>query len=60
MTGASHVALAFNRQFVGQFAHFEHVRHLITDRHGLDTDMLWAPYDLVRDTPKKITYRRRT
>jgi len=53
------VGRAFNRQFVGQFATFEKVRHLITDRDDLTDDMTWAPYDLVEDTEKKITYRRR-
>ncbi len=54
------VARSFNRQFVAQFAHFEHVRHIITDRHNLAADMTWAPYDLVEDTERKVTFRRRT
>lgn len=53
------VARGLNRQFVGQFASFEHVRHLITGRHALTDDMTWTPYDLVEDTERKITYRRR-
>ena len=53
------VAHVFNRHFVGQFAHFEHVRHLITDRHDLTTDMTWASYELVDDTERKVTFRRR-
>jgi hypothetical protein len=52
-------ALGFNRHFVGQFAKFDHVRHLITDRDNLAGDMTWAPYDLVRDTERKLTFRRR-
>ena len=53
------VARVFNRHFVGQFAYFEHVRHLITDRHNLAADMTWAPYELVDDTERKVTFRRR-
>ena len=49
----------FNRQFVGQFAYFENVRHLITDRRDLVTDMTWASYDLVEETELKINFRRR-
>jgi len=54
------VALAFNRYYVGHFAKFEHVRHLITGREALDVDMTWAPYELQRDDGHKITYRRRS
>jgi len=52
-------AQVLNRHFVAQFAHFEHVRHLITDRHDLTADMTWAPYDLIKSTEKKIIFRRR-
>jgi hypothetical protein len=52
-------ARSFNRQFVGQFAHFDHVRHLITGSHDLTADMTWAPYELVGGTKRKITFRRR-
>jgi hypothetical protein len=53
------VARAFNRHFVGQFAYFDQVRHLITDRNELTTDMTWAPYDVMEDTDRKITFRKR-
>lgn len=53
------VVLGINRQFAAQFAYFENVRHLITGRDALTDDMTWAPYDLVEDTERKITYRRR-
>jgi hypothetical protein len=52
-------ALGINRQFAMQFAYFPHVRHLITGREDLAVDMTWAPYDLVEDTERKITFRRR-
>lgn len=52
------VARGFNRHVVGQFAHFDSVTHLITDREGLTEDMTWAPYELVSDTERKITYQR--
>jgi hypothetical protein len=53
------VARGFNRYFVGQFAYFEHVKHLITDRTDLMVDMTWAPYELMEDTERKTTFRRR-
>jgi hypothetical protein len=52
-------ALGLNRNFVAQFGTFEHVRHLITSRDNLADDMTWAPYDLIEDTQRKITFRRR-
>jgi hypothetical protein len=52
-------ALGFNRHFVGQFAKFDHVRHLITSRDNLAADMTWAPYNLIEETERKITFRRR-
>jgi hypothetical protein len=52
-------ARGINRQFVAQFAYFTHMRHLITDRENLHEDMTWAPYDLVDEGARKITYRRR-
>jgi Protein of unknown function (DUF4238) len=53
------LAKGFNRRFVQQFAQFDHVRHLITDREDLADDMTWAPYDMVEETERKITFRRR-
>lgn len=54
------VAQALNRSFVGHFAHFPHVRHLVTDRDDrLVLDMIWAPYDVIEDTPRKLVFRRR-
>jgi hypothetical protein len=53
------VAGQFNRWFACQFGLFESVRHLVTDRHELVSDMTWAPYDLVDDTKEKITFQRR-
>jgi hypothetical protein len=44
---------------VGQFAHFEHVRHLVTGRANLTADMDWAGYDLIEDAERKITFCRR-
>jgi hypothetical protein len=52
------VAQGFNRQFVAQFAHFEQVRHLITDRENLAIDMTWASYDLVDESDRKVTFHR--
>lgn len=54
------VAYGINRLFVAHFANFPHVRHLVTDRDDrLITDMTWAPYDIIEDTPRKLTFKRR-
>lgn len=53
------IARGFNRHFVGQFAYFTQVKHLITDRKDLIVDMMWAPYDLLEDTERRITFLRR-
>ena len=54
------IARAFNRRFACQFSYFEKVRHLITDKDDdLITDMTWAPYDLVKETERKIIFPRR-
>jgi hypothetical protein len=37
---------------MGQFAHFDRVRHLITGRASLATDMNWTGYDLIEDTER--------
>jgi hypothetical protein len=49
----------FNRHFVAQFSFYDGIRHLVTGRDDLSTDMTWAPYTLVSDTEQKITYRRK-
>lgn len=56
------VARIVNLRCVGLFAYFdEEVRHLITDRgDDLVADMTWAPYELVEDTPRRMSFRRRT
>ena len=53
------VATYFNQSRAGLFAHFDTIRHMVTDREGLVDTMTWAPYDLVKDTPTKIVFRRR-
>ena len=53
-------ARTFNRHFACQFAYFPTVRHLITGRDDLATDMTWAPYDLIEETERKITFQRRS
>ncbi|UWU83272.1 DUF4238 domain-containing protein [Bradyrhizobium yuanmingense] len=52
-------AMGFNRHFVGQFAKFDYVRHLITPADDIAVDMTWAPYDLVESSQRKIVFRRR-
>jgi hypothetical protein len=52
-------ARGFNRRFVGRFAKFEHVRHLVTSREDLETDMTWAPYERLQATARKIIFRRK-
>jgi len=53
------VAQGLNRNVVGQFAFFEHFRHLISDKEGLVDHMTWAPYRLVSETERKITFQRK-
>jgi hypothetical protein len=55
----SPTARGFNRNFAGQFAKFDAVRHLISSRDNLVDDMTSASYDLIDDTPRKIMFRRR-
>ena len=52
------VARGFNRHFVGQFARFDHVRHLIMDRTDLSADMTWAPYNLIEETDRRAIFQR--
>lgn len=52
------VAKQFNRYFLGHFAYFEHVRHLISDRSDLVVDMTWGPYSLTEEKKRKISFRR--
>jgi hypothetical protein len=54
----AHVAQAFNRQFVGQFAYFENVRHLITNYDDLTVDMTWTGYSLIKNAGRKVTFAR--
>lgn len=54
------IARSINRYFACQFSLFENVTHLIADRgDDLITDMTWAPFDLVKETERKIIFRRR-
>lgn len=50
--------LGMNRQFVGQFGHFPHVRHLITDGNELTGDMFWAHYRLLKGGSRKMVFHR--
>lgn len=52
-------ARGFNQQYVGQFAYFDAIRHLITGREGLTEAMTWGPYDLVEEDQRKVVFRRR-
>jgi hypothetical protein len=56
----SEEARGFNRSVAGQFAKFPMVRHMICGREALIEDMTWAPYDLVRDSPLRMIFKRRT
>lgn len=53
-------AQTFNLQYVGQFAFFDNIRHLITSRDGLIEELTWAPYDFVEENPRKVVFRRRS
>lgn len=58
-TMTSQEAQGFNQQYVGQFAFFDPIRHLITAREGLVEAMTWAPYDFVEEDHRKVVFRRR-
>jgi hypothetical protein len=47
-----------NRHFVGQFGHFRHVRHMITDGAELVDDMGWANYRLLKGDSRKMVFYR--
>lgn len=49
----------FNLNYVGQFSHFDHVRHLITAAQGLVEDMTWAPYDLLEKSERRMVFKRK-
>jgi hypothetical protein len=48
-----------NRSFAWHFAHFLHIPHLVSSRTRLIDDMTWVPYEVVKETPTKIVFRRR-
>jgi hypothetical protein len=52
------VARGFNRYFVGHFAHFDKVRHLITDRHNLLAEMEWAHYHVLKEASRSSVFFR--
>ena len=52
-------AEGWNRRYLGQFTHFNQVRHLITDRSELLADMEWAGYDLLAESDSKMSFRQR-
>jgi len=54
------VSRSVNRYFVGQFGHFDRVRHLLTSREDLFTDMSRAHYNVLKDSSRKIVFRRHT
>jgi hypothetical protein len=57
--GGVDVAKGFGRYFVGQFGKFAAVRHLISGREDLITNMDCAGYALKQDTPTKLVFRLR-
>ncbi|RZN12392.1 hypothetical protein CWO91_04715 [Bradyrhizobium genosp. SA-3] len=52
------VSRGISRYFVGQFGHSSSTRHLITDRDGLSEEMAWAHFQTLKDSPRKIVFRR--
>lgn len=51
-------AMGLNRSYIGQFAHFEQMRHVICERDGLEAEMLWAHYTLETASPSRMVFRR--
>ena len=60
MVVPDNVVHGLNRHFAAYFSKFDYVRHLVSSRERLIEDMIWAPYDLCVDTPKKIVLQRRS
>lgn len=52
------IAPGLNRTLVGQFAHFDAIRHVIAGRDDLVKDMEWAHFGLIKDTAAKIVFKR--
>lgn len=52
------VVKGINRHYVGQFAAFDTLRHLVIPRQKLIEEMAWAKYGLVRDTPLKVVFMK--
>jgi hypothetical protein len=52
-------ARMINRHFVGQFSHFPHVSHLITERERLIEDMTWASYTLGEENSRRLVFERK-
>jgi hypothetical protein len=51
--------LGMNRHFAGQFGHFPHVRHMITDASDeLVGDMAWAHYRLEKSDGRRMVFHR--
>lgn len=51
--------LGVNRHLAGQFGHFPHVRHMITDAGDeLVRDMTWAHYYLEKVDDRRMVFRR--
>lgn len=48
----------YNRQFIGQFRHFDAIRHVVTGREGLVEEMAWAGYEPLEADDRKIVFRR--
>jgi hypothetical protein len=54
------VSRGINRYFVGQFCHNQYTRHLATDRDGLSEEMAWAHFETLKDSPRKMVFRKKT
>ncbi|MGE6132359.1 hypothetical protein, partial [Klebsiella pneumoniae] len=51
--------LGMNRHLAGQFGHFPHVRHMITDANDeLVRDMAWAHYRLEKADDRRMVFHR--
>ena len=53
------ISQMINRTYIGQFAYFEQMRHVVTERDGLIEEMTWASYELENQTHSSIVFRRK-
>ncbi|MGL4488704.1 MAG: DUF4238 domain-containing protein [Rhizobiaceae bacterium] len=55
----SDLEFVFKRHIVGQFSYWPIIEHMICPSEDLVEHLNWAGFDLIQDTPNKISFMRR-